>query len=489
MTAQHRIFSKGPLLGLLGLLGLLLVLGFFATTLSSYYVSKAAILEAIIDRELPLASSNIYSEIQKDLVRPVLISSTMAHDTFLRDWVLDGEQDVSRMARYLREVKERYNAFSSFFVSERTGNYYYGDGLLKRVNREEPRDAWYWRVQDMQDAYEINVDPDLANQDALTIFINYKVFDFDGRYIGATGVGLTVDAVRRLVADYQQRYQRRVYFVDARGKVVLFGNESGRRETDLHAIDGLRDILGDILSRKAGSYQYRHQGANQLLNVHFIPELHWYLFVEKAEDEALASIRHTLYINLAICLAVTLVVVLLTTLALNRYQGRLEEMAATDKLTGLFNRQAFLILVDKLLAEYRRNPRRIALLMADVDHFKDINDRHGHQTGDAALRAIADCLGASLRQSDIAVRWGGEEFLIVAKDCGLDEACALAEKLRLAVQALPPVAGCPVTISIGVAEYDGGDGIDPTLARADQALYEAKNGGRNRVCPAPTAPA
>ena len=123
MANRHRVFSKGPLVGLLSLL---LTAGFFATSLSSYYVSKAAILEAIIDRELPLASSNIYSEIQKDLVRPVLVSSTMASDTFLRDWVLAGERDVSQIAKYLQEVKERYGAFSSFFVSDPSHNYYYG---------------------------------------------------------------------------------------------------------------------------------------------------------------------------------------------------------------------------------------------------------------------------------------------------------------------------------------------------------------------------
>lgn len=480
MANRHRVFSKGPLVGLLSLL---LTAGFFATSLSSYYVSKAAILEAIIDRELPLASSNIYSEIQKDLVRPVLVSSTMASDTFLRDWVLAGERDVSQIAKYLQEVKERYGAFSSFFVSDPSHNYYYGGGLLKQVRRDEPRDLWYWRVRDMKEDYEINLDPDMANRDALTIFINYKVFDFAGRYIGAAGVGLTVDAVRRLVTDYQQRYQRRVYFVDPKGRVVLFGSESGRGDTDLHAEAGLGTILDDILSRKSGSYQYRNVGGNRLLNVHFIPELNWYLFVEKAEDEALASIRKTLYVNLAICLAVTMIVVWLTYLALNRYQGKLEKMAATDELTGMLNRQAFMILLDKLMAEYRRNPRHITLLMVDVDHFKEINDRHGHQVGDRALRGIADSLQAALRGSDIAVRWGGEEFLILLKDCGLEEGLHLAEKLRQAVESLTGVRNlpCRITISIGVAEYDGMEAMDHAVARADQALYEAKRQGRNRV--------
>ncbi len=86
-------------------LWILLTTGFVAITSISYQVSKRAIREALIGQDLPLTSSNIYSEIQKDLVRPVLISSTMAHDTFVRDWVLDGERDVTAMARFLKEVK------------------------------------------------------------------------------------------------------------------------------------------------------------------------------------------------------------------------------------------------------------------------------------------------------------------------------------------------------------------------------------------------
>jgi len=488
MAQTHRIFNSRRLIALLSLL---LAAGFFATTLSSYYVSKQAILDAIVGRELPLTSSNIYSEIQKDLVQPVLISSTMASDTFLRSWVLKGENNADEMAHYLKEVKEHYGAFSSFFVSDRSAIYYTSEGVLKRVSPREPRDEWYYRVSGMKEPYEINVDPDLANKDALTIFINYRVFDFENRYIGATGIGLTVDAVRRLITDYQQRYQRTIYFVDASGKTVLFGNQSGRKESDLRATKGLSEILDRILLEKYGSYQYvAADGSVNLVNVSYIPELKWYLFVEKSQEEALAGIRHTLYINLVICLAITLVVLLLTHIALSRYQRRLEEMASTDKLTGLFNRQAFGILMDKLLADYRRNPRPVSVLLADIDKFKSINDQYGHQTGDRVLSRVAQLFQDSLRGSDIIVRWGGEEFMVVLKDCDLEKAQQIAEKLRLDIeQAHFEENGkhIQITVSIGISQYDGAEAHEHTISRADAGLYQAKNGGRNRVCVAAPA--
>jgi diguanylate cyclase (GGDEF)-like protein len=482
----QRIFDRR---GLLLALSLLLLAGFFTTTLFGYQVSKQAIRDAIIGQDLPLTSSNIYSEIQKDLVRPVLISSTMAHDTFLRDWVLNGEKNVSEIARYLSEVKERYGAFSSFFVSEKSAVYYTGAGRLKQVFPQETRDAWYYRVRDMQVPYEINVDPDLANKDALTIFINYRVFDFAGNYIGATGIGLTVDAVRDLIIDYQQRFKRTIYFVDAEGKVVVFGNQLDRL-SDLRAAPGVGQLVDRILAEKNGLYQYQAKGDNYILNVNYLPELKWYLFVEQNEDEALAGVRRTLYVNLFISLLVTLVVVFLTHLTLSRYQRRIEEMATTDKLTGLLNRHAFTILVDKLLAAYRREPRPICVLLADIDHFKDVNDQHGHRVGDEILAGIASNLQLGLRATDLAVRWGGEEFLLVLQNCDLAEGERIAEKLRRGVaQEGLGGTGAAVTISIGVSEFDGTETPDQTVNRADAALFQAKQGGRNRVCVATAATA
>lgn len=480
MTQQHRIFDRRSLLLLVSLL---LFAGFFATTLFGYFVSKQAIRDAIIEQDMPLTSSNIYSEIQKDLVRPVLISSTMASDTFVRDWVLQGELNVGEMARYLGEIKKRYGAFSSFFVSEKSGNYYTSAGVLKQVSRTEPRDAWYYRVSAMAADYEINVDPDLANQDAMTIFINYRVFDFSGNYIGVTGVGLTVDAVRHLVADYQKRFQRSIYFVDEQGKVVIFGNRV-ERDANLRAVEGLGALVERILKEKSGSYQYRAAGDNHILNVNYLPELKWYLFVEQNEAPALAEIRQTLYVNLGISLVVTLVVLFLTHLALARYQQRMEELAATDKLTGLLNRQAFTIFIDKLVAEYRREPRPTSALLVDLDHFKEINDSHGHLSGDRVLQGVAQLLHDSLRESDIAVRWGGEEFLLVLRACDLAEARRIAEKLRHDIEQQEfDVARqkVKVTISVGVAEYDSSESPDQWINRADRGLYSAKHGGRNRV--------
>lgn len=485
---RHRLFNHSRLLLILGLL---LTVGFLVTSFISYEVSKRSILEAIVDQSLPLTSSNIYSEIQKDLVRPVLISSTMAHDTFLRRWVLQGEADVEEMAHYLREVRQRYGAFASFFVSERSGTYYTGDGILKQIAPDEPRDVWYYRTRALTEDYEINVDPDLANQDALTIFINYRVYDFDGNYIGATGIGLTVDAVRRLVTEHQQRFNRKIYFVDKAGKVVLVGNSAKALNVDLHTAAGIGPQLAQILATDSGSYQYVDaDGHTQILQVNYLPELKWYLFVEQGQDAALAGIQNTLLINILISLLITTVVIALAHLALKNYQVRIEEMATIDKLTGLLNRNAFTMLMKKLLADHKRDPQPMAFLLADIDFFKQINDRYGHMAGDDVLAGIARRLIDGLRESDLVVRWGGEELLVLLRHCDLSEALRIAESLRQGIgeEAFATNGqAIAVTISIGVAAYQAGESTEQAVSRADAALYQAKNAGRNRVCAAPGA--
>lgn len=466
------------------ILGLLLASGFLASTLMSYSVSKGEIQRAIIENELPLTSDTIYSEIQKDLVRPVFVSSVMAGDTFVRDWVIRGERDVPEMTKFLAEMRSRYGTFTSFFVSEATGNYYHPDGVLRRVSRDNPADAWYFRARDLEAPYEINVDRDTSSPDTLTVFVNYRVFDYGGQVVGVTGVGLTVDTVRHLLADYQRRYHRGVYFVSRTGEIVLFGDRPAHASLQVREVDGLRDIADKVLASDSGSYRYRDGGRDYLLNVRYVPELDWYLFVEKTEDEALAGIRRTLYINLLVCALVTAGVLWLSSLTLGRYQRRLEQMATTDRLTGLLNRHALEIVLEQTLADVRRMQRPASVLLMDIDHFKALNDRHGHLTGDRMIEHVARLIREGLRASDIACRWGGEEFLIVLKDCASADALERAESLRALLSASPlPLASAPlsVSVSVGVASYRTGDTAESMLDRADHALYEAKRAGRDRV--------
>lgn len=173
-----------------------------------------------------------------------------------------------------------------------------------------------------------------------------------------------------------------------------------------------------------------------------------------------------------------------------RAEMALKELATKDGLTGLSNRRAFDQMLMTEWARAQRTQKPMALLFVDVDHFKLFNDRHGHQTGDECLRAVAGVVSRhAVRPLDLASRYGGEEFALILPEMDCDTACAVAEDIRAAVMGLRIAhgadgAGDHVTLSVGVAsqipgEADGGP--DRLLGAADEALYAAKRLGRNRV--------
>jgi len=162
------------------------------------------------------------------------------------------------------------------------------------------------------------------------------------------------------------------------------------------------------------------------------------------------------------------------------------ELAITDQLTGLYNRRFLSAQLGPLTQRAQCGGDPVSVMIVDIDHFKRINDTHGHDVGDAILREFAVRLASNVRPSDFACRFGGEEFVVIMPRTTGDVACLAAERLRRQIAAAPfqtPRLSQPldVTISIGVANAEAGDEADALLKRADEALYEAKTAGRNRV--------
>lgn len=167
-------------------------------------------------------------------------------------------------------------------------------------------------------------------------------------------------------------------------------------------------------------------------------------------------------------------------------ESQLRELATRDALTSLLNRRAFMERSTALFDHCRRHAKPCTVLMIDIDHFKLINDRHGHQAGDEALRACAAAITGALREADVLGRLGGEEFAALLPHSSAESAWAAAERIRVAIAHLVITAtdGKPltITVSIGMAEMQPQHtGIEPLLAWADQALYRAKSTGRNKV--------
>jgi diguanylate cyclase (GGDEF)-like protein len=470
----------------------ILFTGFFLINFLNYRISRNALRDNLVNSSMPLTSNNIYTEIQQDLIRPIFISSLMANDTFLKDWAIDGETDISRIIRYLGEIKNKYGFFSTFFVSEKTGNYYHYNGILKKISKTDSHDVWYFKFRDMNEKYDLDVDTDEASSGTLTIFINHRLDDYGGNLLGVTGVGLKLETVADSLKKYGHKYNKKIYLVDGEGVIQVHEEGHLIEKQKITNLEGIKKIAHRILSDKhdgessGNFYEFDRNGAHILLLVRYIPEFKWFLMVEHDETDSMSAIRQNLAANIMIGSIITVLVILMILFTVNLFQKDLEVMAVTDKLTGACNRREFDRQFDLAAYTFRREKRPFSIILYDIDRFKTINDTRGHLYGDKILVDISNITRTCIRKTDVFVRWGGDEFIILTYSA-IEGAMHMAERIRECIAQTRfaeyaesmPEDDFNISISCGVAEFHDNDTIDTITKRADRALYDAKANGRN----------
>ena len=462
---------------------LLIITGFLIASFSSFYVSRTTAIQALVKAELPLTSDNIYTEVQRDLLSPKIVSSVMANDTFVKNWIKKGEQDESLIAAYLTRITQKYHAFTAFLVVEKTRNFYVPKGFVRKVATTEPRDEWYFRVRNNTQEIEVNIDPSEVNNDELTIFINVRILDNAGEFIGAIGLGLKLDILKSRLKEYKKKYGINVYFITREGEIFL--NPEGETNLpNIFQIPGFSDIAGEIVKTDAGQFRYTNSGTEYLLNTRYIKDVNLILMVEADLNHATQQAFRSLVLNVFICLVTTLIVLFLLLRTIKQHQSKIEKIAWRDYLTKLFNREAFVKSYAIQASSHQRNSQPLSILLIDLDHFKSINDQFGHSVGDQVLIRVADLLRQETRASDIVARWGGEEFVVLLSNADLTVAAALAEKIRIKIEQddeLQKIARKAQTASIGLALCEQNSDLNSNLKTADKNLYQAKDNGRNRV--------
>jgi diguanylate cyclase (GGDEF)-like protein len=434
---------------------------------------------------LPLSVDNVYSEVQHRMIKPLIVSSLMSHDTFLRDWILSGEKDIEPIKRYLLEIQNKYNAFTSFLVSDSTKNYYHSKGIIDTVNKKNEADDWYFDfVKDTKNQYEVNLDYNKHLGDSLIMFINYKVEDYKQKLIGVTGVGIKLENIQDMLHSFKNRYKYDVYFVNNYGEIILHTKDLDKRG-NISSIEGLNAIVQKIKEEPIYKCEYEYKSNKYLLHTKYVKELNLYLFVEVNEEEFMNDLNQRFYINLFISLFVTLLIVLIIRYFINIYQNRLEKIAHEDALTGLDNRRKFNLDIESMFNQYYRGHiNSLALIILDIDDFKKVNDSYGHLTGDKVLVRFAEILKENFRESDYIARWGGEEFAILLVNTSDDDLLNVTNKLKTTInkdEVLTALVKGKVTSSFGIGTLEHNESIDALISKADTALYEAKMSGKDKI--------
>jgi diguanylate cyclase (GGDEF)-like protein/PAS domain S-box-containing protein len=164
-----------------------------------------------------------------------------------------------------------------------------------------------------------------------------------------------------------------------------------------------------------------------------------------------------------------------------RVEAQLIELSEKDELTRFYNRRMLFKRLNQLVSEYKRSGRVFALIMYDIDHFKDINDQYGHMVGDQVLEELSALVLKEKRDSDQAFRYGGEEFVLLLPETSKEAALKFAKRLHKKIQSLQVQEVKQITVSIGLVSYHGKESVDEVMKRADALMYEAKHAGRNQI--------
>ncbi|OHD32655.1 MAG: hypothetical protein A2Y31_09950 [Spirochaetes bacterium GWC2_52_13] len=465
------------------LLMLVLLPSFIAVSLLNYVVQRDSIREELITSSLPLVRDLIDWEISTRLQDPLLASSLMARDTFLIDWILDGEADPKRIERYLDAIRLEHGFDTAFFVSAKTLRYYTYQGVHKQIDTANAHDIWYYDFIDSGESVELDVDTDEVSAGKLTVFINYRVESSAGELLGVVGVGVEMSNIAALLQKTQRTYGRVVYMVDESGLVQAHSDMNIIEKRNIRTSLGIDRIADSILASKEDTLDTSYDGESGkvLLTSRYIPNIKWYIIVEQDESVSLQIVRVMLIRTILIGLIASVLALIISIRVVNKYNQNLKDSSRLDHLTRISNRME---LDQKLLAEFascKRNGGTFSILMIDLDNFKDINDTYGHIAGDETLIHFTKVVNALKRPTDIFGRWGGDEFLLVLPKTSGTEGVSIGNRLRSRIAGSDEFPSFMVTVSVGVAELKGNDTLESLLSRTDKALYKAKVAGKDQV--------
>jgi diguanylate cyclase (GGDEF)-like protein len=455
-------------------IAIIIFLGVSISSLFIYFSFKRAISEST--RSIAeLSATNIYSEINNELTKPIYVALTMATDTFVVDWLIDEEtSNPQEIIDYLSGIKNKFQYSSVFLISNQSLDYYRQTGYLKTINPADGHDVWYFDFINMESDYELDVDVDEANG-ILTVFVNVKLFDTNGNLIGVAGVGVEMDYIQVLINFFEEEYALEAFLIDRMGLVQSASETSYIEHRFIFEEEQFAIHKGTILTSFDGMIVIESQ--QQFIISHYIDELDWYIIIVKDTNLLLGFLRNYFFTSFIMALLVVVIVSSIVSHTVKKHQKKVNQMATKDFLTNLLNRRGF----DMEYSSTKKTKTSNGIVfMADIDHFKNYNDKFGHVFGDAILRNVAKTLEDTLGLKGIISRWGGDEFsgIIIGTE---SDWMTILEEFRTNIAKQEELVKNGVTLSIGYTVTAFDEEIDAVLKRMDFALYVSKQLGGNRI--------
>lgn len=439
-------------------------------------------LESIVN----LADINISKQIDSSMSKPVMVSKTMANDEFLKAWFLEEPENsgndayLKELYNYLKAYQTKYGYTTVFCVSSQTGHYYYQDGFNKTLSEQDEHDIWYFNFLESGKEYDLEVDTNEADNNDVSLFVNFRVDGIDGKPLGVIGVGLKIDLIENTIQSYAQDYGLEVYIINHGGAENSFSGNTNIfiNEEDLSERTGISENIVLNKSEKAELQWFTSGKERECLITKYNDTLGWYLVVEMKTNSISSVFQERITQNVLLMLISLAACIIVTTAVFSYYNLLIMRIENTDDLTGLSNRKLFLKQYQTFVRKHHKEKR--TLFMLDIDHFKKVNDTYGHMFGNAVLAMVGEKLQTAISGYGLASRWGGDEFLGILA-VGQAEAQEILNKFMDSLKCTENESPYCVTVSVGISEISGKPSPEQMIKKADVALYKSKEDGRNRI--------
>ncbi len=464
---------------------LVILCGFFGIVFTSLQ-TYTKFIEDDIKNISKLVATNVYSDIRNELTKPVFVSLTMANDSFLKQWLEFEPNEYNyyahqeELVRFLCGIKSKYKYDAVFLISDATKTYYYFDGINKIIRPDNKHDQWYYSFIDRARLYEIDIDTDETNENCLSVFVNCRITNDEGKLLGVTGVGLEISKIQDLLFTFQNEYQLDVDLCDSEGIIQIDSDTSNIGIVNVFDNAILKKNKSNILSNSKSVEIFQDQG-NPYTGYYitrYIDDLEWYLVVKKDTTMLETIFYKQIVFDIVIYIVVVLAMILIIIYLIRKNECKLSVLSKTDLLTQLLNRRGFNEHLERKTSE-TLDDRSLFVFVFDIDNFKCINDKYGHLFGDKVLISVGNLALGIFSNTGVVARWGGDEFAGYIE--GLEEEIIkLADTFFHELNTNFEYQSIDATVSMGLTKTQPLDTAESIIYRADSALYLAKESGKNR---------
>lgn len=444
-------------------------------TLVHFSVSK---IVAEQSRAHQQSISPALSLVVDQLLQPLHVSQTLAKSQELQTLMGQEEVDKEQMFATLQRLEKEFS-LNFFIANESNRQQYKSDGSQLALVEGEVN--WYFKYKDTPQ----NAIADIGNWQDPHFYIDLKIYDENNTFLGFFGIGKSLRSFLTIFEQYKMQYGYDFLFIDQNKNITLSSDPSllaaNSNFRNLTELDWYQNLDQETLSKGSlNNVLIRSNNQDYLIAEVNIDPYGWTLYLLTPLQARQTEISRTFLFSVVSLLVVIFALFVLIYNLLYYFKRDMQKNIQTDPLTQLPNRNK----IELRYAELMDSNRTLSLVLIDIDHFKAVNDTHGHNAGDHVLRQVAAMLASELREEDIIGRWGGEEFVILLPDTGPNQAFEVAQKLREKLANMTASTGTlslQVTASFGISFTDKNIPLVDVLANADDALYRAKRDGRNLV--------